>query len=211
MNRPTGTPGVPKARKTRGLPVFVEKEDWPALIAAARYDAGGQPKSPELAARDQALIALMLYTGLRVAEVAALDLPDLVLIPGGEQVVVRCGKGGKMRRLDLHRVPRAYLEKWLERRWVCNEGECEPLFVSLYRRRISHDAIQRAVTTAAQATGRTDVTAHCLRHSFAVRLWEKSEGNLFLVMNALGHSDPATTMIYAQVRDAARRKATMKL
>ncbi len=65
-----------------------------------------------LRARDKALLALLIYTGLRVQEVCDLQLRDLDL--GGGTITIRSGKAGKARRVPLHPDAQRHLGRYLE-------------------------------------------------------------------------------------------------
>jgi site-specific recombinase XerD len=78
-----------------------------ALLRAARAE-----KHVLLRARNEALLALLIYTGLRVQEACDLQLRDLDL--GGGTITVRSGKAGKARRVPLHRDAERLLRRYLE-------------------------------------------------------------------------------------------------
>lgn len=195
----------------RKHPKFVDFHRWPDLIRAAKRDAQGKAREEILAVRNAALIALMLYTGLRLAEVCDMDLAHVTLDAGREQVFVANGKGNKERFVDLHAKAVELLREYLSLRPACREPDGrEPFWLAfdsptparLGRRTIQHLAKQVGV-----ACELPWLTAHCLRHSFATRLSEQSNGDTFLVQQALGHEDPATTAIYVGIRSPRRRKA----
>ncbi len=77
-------------------------------------DPAGRP-SPTLvdAVRDEALLNLLLYTGLRVSEAAVLWVEDVVLNERSGKVIVRSGKGRKYREVPLHREARRALAAYL--------------------------------------------------------------------------------------------------
>jgi len=64
-------------------------------------------------ARDRALVGVMLFTGLRISEVVALDLDDLRISARRGEVVVRSGKGDAGRSVPLNAVVRAMFSEWL--------------------------------------------------------------------------------------------------
>jgi len=81
-------------------------------LAQAR---AGDETSPTLvdAIRDAALLNLLLYTGLRVSECAALRVADVLLNGKGGKVIVRSGKGRKYREVPLHKTARQAVEAYL--------------------------------------------------------------------------------------------------
>ena len=82
-------------------------------LAVAR---AGEAITPAVIAalRDEAVLNLLLYTGLRVGEAAALRLDDLVLNGKVGKVIVRSGKGRKYREVPLHKEARQALAAYLK-------------------------------------------------------------------------------------------------
>ena len=70
------------------------------------------------ALRDEALLNLFLYTGLRVSECADLRVSDVVLNGKDSKVIVRAGKGRKYREIPLHKTARQALKAYLAVRLV---------------------------------------------------------------------------------------------
>lgn len=91
--------------------------------------------------RDAALLSVLYHTGLRVTEVAHLDLPHLELNANSGWLTVH-GKGRKQRRVPLNAEARARLTDWLARRPACDSPA---VFVSTQRRRMVTRSIERAV------------------------------------------------------------------
>ena len=82
-----------------------------------------------------------------------------------------------------------------------------PLFRGRSGRRLGARAIQLKFARWVKEAGiDRPVSVHSLRHTFAIRLYEKT-GDLYLVQRALGHRNITTTEIYARVSDEALRRA----
>ncbi len=197
----------PKAE--RKLPQTADSEQLDRLLRPADDD------SP-LRRRDLALFELMYSSGLRLAELAALDLRD---IDFGEARLTVTGKGRKQRQLPIGRKALAALRRWLPARRELLKNPAEPaLFVNRLGRRLSRRSIQQRLTRLAQQQGlELPLHPHMLRHSFATHLLESS-ADLRAVQELLGHADIATTQVYthldfqhlAQVYDAAHPRARKK-
>lgn len=162
--------------------------------------------------RDRALIELLYSSGLRLAEVAALNVADVESLP--EQLIVR-GKGGRERVIFIGRTARASLAAWLRRRPEMAAPDALALFVSQRRQRMSHRAIQLRLAHWAQVLGLGQhLHPHMLRHSFASHVLQSS-GDLRGVQELLGHQNLTTTQIYtrldwqhlAQIYDQAHPRA----
>ncbi len=171
-----------------------------------------------LLVRDHAILELFYSSGLRLSELAALNLADLDM--QASMVDVIGGKGGKDRRLPVGRKAQAALERWL-----CRRGELEgiakataALFLNRRGTRMGVRNIQLRVKEWARRQGLDrNLHPHMLRHSFASHLLESSH-DLRAVQELLGHEDIATTQIYthldfqhlAEVYDKAHPRAHKK-
>ncbi|MBW3228607.1 tyrosine recombinase XerC [Marinobacter adhaerens] len=155
----------------------------------------GQPDDP-LEVRDLCMFELMYSSGLRLAELASLDL-DTVDLRSGEVRVM--GKGGKERLLPVGRKAIATIQAWLPyRAALANDGEAA-LFVSQRGERLSHRSIQARLSRWGISRGADQkLHPHLLRHSFASHMLESS-GDLRAVQELLGHADIATTQVYTHL------------
>ena len=147
-----------------------------------------------LARRDQAMLELFYSSGLRLAELAALDLHDLQ--PRRVRVL---GKGGKPRQVPVGRRARQALDAWLTVRGQLAERDTRALFVGVRGGRLGHRGIQRRLAELAKGRGLAEhLHPHRLRHSFASHLLESSQ-DLRAVQELLGHADLATTQVYTRL------------
>jgi len=171
-----------------------------------------QPTDDPLAIRDQAIMEFFYSSGLRLAELVALNLSDIDLDDATVEIV---GKGAKDRRAPIGRKARESLRRWLKIRLNLASPGVEALFVSQRGQRISPRAVQQRLhKLAIEGEAATDIHPHMLRHSFATHILESS-GDLRAVQELLGHADICTTQIYthldfqhlAKVYDAAHPRA----
>jgi integrase/recombinase XerC len=148
-----------------------------------------------LAVRDKAMMELTYSCGLRLSELASLDLKN---IQADKQLRV-LGKGSKERILPIGKVAEKALNAWLKVRSSLAEFEEDALFLSKHRRRISTRQIaKRMKIWAKRQQLDQQVSPHKLRHSFATHLLESS-GDLRGVQELLGHANLSTTQIYTQL------------
>lgn len=147
-----------------------------------------------LSVRDQAMLELLYSSGLRLAELASLDLGDLQ-----DQRVRVIGKGSRPRQVPVGQRAREALKVWLDiRSNLAVDGE-QALFVSQQGARLGHRAIQqRLVTQARRRSLPEHLHPHRLRHSFASHLLESSQ-DLRAVQELLGHANLSTTQIYTRL------------
>lgn len=167
------------------------------------------------AVRDRAIMELFYSSGLRLAELVALDIPDIDLADG---VVRVTGKGRKARIVPIGTQARQALTRWLAVRADHAGSDARALFTGPGGRRLQARSVQRRVRHWALQRGLdTRVHPHLLRHSFASHLLESS-GDLRAVQELLGHADISTTQIYthldfqhlAKIYDAAHPRAKRK-
>lgn len=149
-----------------------------------------------LAVRDKAMMELAYGCGLRLAEIAGLDL--IHIEANGCQLRV-LGKGSKERIVPIGKMAKEALEAWLiVRSTMVNEDEVA-LFVSKQRNRICHRQIaKRMKKWAVNQMLDTEVSPHKLRHSYATHLLESS-GDLRAVQELLGHANLSTTQVYTHL------------
>jgi integrase/recombinase XerC len=163
----------------------------------ARAEAEGQ--------RDRVVLELLYGSGLRVAELASLDVSQLELAEATVRVV---GKGNKERIVPLGGPALAALTAYLAVRGELVSTEhsrrAEPaLLLGARGRRLPVRRIQELVRRyGALATGRGDVHPHALRHSCATHMLEGG-ADLRAIQDLLGHSSVATTQRYTHLTQQA--------
>jgi integrase/recombinase XerC len=174
-------------------------------------------------ARDQAVFELFYSSGLRLAELVALDTQycsegphrstGWLDLDAGEVTVT--GKGGKRRTVPVGAPALAALRAWIAVRPAWVRTDPRPLFLSAKGHRLSGRTIQHRLKAHALRLGiPSNVHPHVLRHSFASHLLQSS-GDLRAVQELLGHSSIAATQVYtsldfqrlAAVYDAAHPRA----
>ncbi|MDI5919438.1 tyrosine recombinase XerC [Halomonas sp. LR5S13] len=180
-------PLVRTPRQPRHLPHPLDVDQLARFLDTPHDD------SP-LARRDQAMLELFYSSGLRLAELAALDLGDLQ-----PQRVRVLGKGGKPRQVPVGRRARQALDAWRAVRGQLADRDTPALFVGVRGARLGHRAIQKRLAELARARGLAEhLHPHRLRHSFASHLLESSQ-DLRAVQELLGHADLATTQVYTRL------------
>jgi integrase/recombinase XerC len=193
--------GSPKTHKT--LPPVLRVDEAAALIrAAAELADDGSP----VGLRDVAMLELLYATGIRVGELAGLDVDDL----DRDRNVVRVfGKGRKERTVPFGHPAARALDRWLSagRPLLLAEGTGAALFLGARGRRIDQRAVRTLVhRRIADVPGAPDIGPHGLRHTAATHLLEGG-ADLRAVQELLGHASLATTQLYTHVTTDRLRKA----
>ena len=164
--------------------------------------------------RDRAIVFLFLDSGLRVSELASLNIGDVVFEENimdssmNQNYVYTLRKGKKQHSKKPSKVffseeSKGYITEYLEER--AGKGEklkdSSPLFVTGEGNRLSVRGIQDMVKKYVKAAlGRSDISVHKLRSSFAMEFY-KSEKNLLVLQERMGHKSMAATNIYAKASD----------
>ena len=157
--------------------------------------------------RDQCIIELALGTGLRVSEIGALKLEDIDLKRGGNSLVVRHGKGDKLRQVKFSSSLKTTIQEYLDYR----ASDSEYLFPSQRQDHMFPTAIQKVFKKWAGRAGLPSrFSIHSCRHFYATALLKVSK-NLRLTQVQLGHSNPQTTTVYAQALEQEITEAVEKL
>lgn len=166
-----------------------------------------------MAMRDKAMLELTYSCGLRLAELASLNVFDIDLTDAS---LIVTGKGNKTRQLPIGRQAIAALKSWLQQRGQLKCYDANALFINHRGQRMGVRGIQMRMANMAAAHGQ-HIHPHMLRHSFASHLLQSS-GDLRAVQELLGHSNISTTQVYthldyqhlAKVYDKAHPRAQEK-
>lgn len=139
--------------------------------------------------RDAAIFELLLNTGLRESELAALTLADIQITERKGSLLVRNGKGGKSRTVPLNSDARAALQRYIAVRPI-NSGD--RVFYG-QRGPLQRSAVYRVVNQIGRrGAGVENLSPHVLRHTMGTRL-AKAGVELTTIAALMGHSDPKTT------------------
>jgi integrase/recombinase XerC len=199
--------GLKAPKSPKKLPSALTPDEAVRLVDGAGVGAMGK--------RDHALFELAYSSGLRLSELAGLDVDRVDLATGEVRV---WGKGAKERIVPVGAAAQKALKTWLAERAAIPAVDERALFVGVRGRRIAPRQIQRRLATLAIQRGiNRHVHPHMLRHSFASHVLQSS-GDLRAVQEMLGHASIASTQVYthldfqalAKVYDAAHPRARKK-
>lgn len=197
---PTAGLGVPKLPRT--LPKAISLEDVQRLIAG--------PDTSSLGRRDKALLEVLYGAGLRISELAALDVDDLDLEDGS--LLVRAGKGNKSRVVPLGRPGRGAVRDYLTVtrpelvKRSKSSSDWAALFLNARGGRLSRQGCWKILKGHARTAGlEAKVSPHTLRHSFATHMLDAG-ADIRAVQELLGHASLATTQVYTLVSNQRLRE-----
>jgi integrase/recombinase XerC len=189
-------------RLPRKLPVFLTTAEKKRLLKELKG------RTDFSALRDRAIIEVLLGTGIRLGELAALDMDDIDL--DAKHLRVRA-KGNvpqvKFIKTDL----RTLLRRYLAERRRHGRPEMEALFLSNRDGRLCQRQIANRLAHWLRKAGiEKELTPHRLRHTFATHLYGATN-DLLVVQRALGHRDVSTTQIYTHLVDGQLEEALERL
>lgn len=189
----------------------LEPDEVSRLLDIVKSGEGLSPKEKQfhnlIAARDTAIITLLLGTGLRVSECVGIDISDIdfgtngimITRKGGNKVIIYFGE-------EVETALYAYLAEREEITPLA--GSENALFLSIQKKRIGVRAVQKLVKKYSEmVTTVKKITPHKLRSTYGTALYRET-GDIYLVADVLGHSDVNTTKKhYAKLSDENRRHA----
>lgn len=196
--------------KASKLPKLPSHDAVGALVKQSRGVEKQKSRRLELARlRNIAMIEVLRCSGMRVGEMVMIRLRDL---NREKHEVVVTGKGDKERVCYFDDLAWTAIHNYLDARELKSNGNL-PLF-SRHDRRASTNVLPmttdsvRNVFKDMRESSRLEfpLTPHSLRHRFATDMLESAQ-DITIVQKMLGHSDPGTTEIYAQVSPIRIRKA----
>lgn len=172
-----------------------------ALIKACQPPKGAEPRVALRHRRDEAMLRLMIETGMRAGEVVALELADVDLSAG--TVIVRRGKGGKGRTAPFGPDAGLALDRYLRLRRGHRLADSPSLWLGDRGKGFSYYALHKTLGERATAAGIDGFHPHRLRHTAAHR-WLAAGGSEGGLMAVAGWTRPDMLMRYTKAQAAAR-------
>lgn len=189
-------------RLPRKLPVFLTAAEKKQLLKELKG------RTDFTALRDRAMIEVLLGTGIRLGELAALDMDDIDL--DAKHLRVRA-KGNVPQVKFIKSDLRTLLRRYLAERRRHGRPEMEALFLSNRDSRLCQRQIANRLAHWLRKAGiEKELTPHGLRHTFATHLYGATN-DLLVVQRALGHRDVSTTQIYTHLVDGQLEEALERL
>ncbi len=181
------------------LPAFLSQDEINRLLEA-------RDLSTPQGQRDRALLELLYASGLRVSEIASLDVGQVDL----ETHEIRVwGKGAKERVVLMGKPAAETLTAYLKKgrpELLGDKKTSKALFVNRYGGRLTERSVQLLLKEyAARAGIKKRVHPHMLRHTFATHLLDGG-ADLRVVQELLGHASLSSTQIYTHVTKSQARK-----
>jgi integrase/recombinase XerD len=160
------------------------------------------------AKRDRAMLELLYASGMRVSELVALNLDDII----GDSYVRCFGKGHKERIIPIHQRAFLAVEEYIKeaRTKLTQNNQERALFLNRRGERLTRQGFWQILKAyAKQAELGADITPHTLRHSFATHMLSGG-ADLRSVQELLGHANISTTQVYTHLTTEHVRRSYEK-
>ena len=189
---------LPKMEKK--LPLVLTRQQVDELLTAPTREPKSRSAPSWMPLRDVAIMELFYSSGLRLSELAALDVGDVDLYTESLRVF---GKGRKERVCPVGLPALEAIQKYR----VAANVHTGPLFINKARRRMSVRSIWLVLKRYVRHTSiPISISPHKLRHSFATHMLDRG-ADLRSVQALLGHASLSTTQIYTHVTVERLKKA----
>ena len=190
-------------KKKKSLPKFLSLEESLALLEAVKQDINSSSR-----VRDFSIITLFLNCGMRVSELAGINLSD---VDKQLRSLTVTGKGNKQRIVYLNEACReALAEYMLERIGEKHiKANTNALFLSNREQRMSVKTIQWMVYKYLDLAGLESkhYSVHKLRHTAATLMYQSGNVDVRVLKDILGHEQLNTTQIYTHVSNRSMEEA----
>ena len=169
-------------------------------------------RTDNLKNRDQAILYLLYYSGMRAAELVGLDVQSVSL---KERVVRVLGKGNKERIIpftaECQKVVKEYIEHERKELLLKSKDLSPALFLNAKGERMTTRGLEYILDAIEEKTGLfVGLHPHILRHSFATHLLENG-ADLRVIQELLGHDNINATQVYTHVTEEAMKETYQNL
>jgi integrase len=151
--------------------------------------------------RDEAILRLMLETGIRAGEVVSLQIADVDLMAG--TAIVRRGKGGKGRVVPVGPQTARAIDRYMRLRRTHRLAGTSDLWLGDRGKQSTYDALHKSLAMRADRAGIKGFHPHLMRHTAAHR-WLAAGGSEGGLMAVAGWTRLDMLMRYTQARASAR-------
>ena len=179
-------------KQNKKIPVYLSVDEIFRLLDSIQTDT-------VLGLRNRAIFETLYSSGIRISEIAAMDISDVDL----SAAVIRVfGKGRKQRIVPVGQKALAAITAYraqLQKQAEPETAKSGPLFLNRFQKRLSPRSIARILKKLVGAVGLlTPISPHALRHTFATHMLDAG-ADLRAVQELLGHKSLSTTQKYTHV------------
>jgi site-specific recombinase XerD len=187
-----------KDNPTKGLPSPRVEDKEPSFLTEGEIKKLMMTVEKSGSERDMAIIRILVETGIRLNELAKLNVSDL---DTDNKTIKVKRKGNKEQTIPINIKLNVLLRSFIKER-----QPIEPLIVSSFKKRMSNRRLGMLVKGYLQMSGISrNVSCHSIRHSFCTRMLEKG-ADLKTIQILAGHSTISTTEKYLHIANPRLRK-----
>lgn len=188
---------VARPKKKKQLPVFLKESEMDRLLDEVHFGADFR------GCRDKLVLEMFYATGMRLAELIALDDAD---VDFSLSVIKVTGKRNKQRIIPFYKELEKGMKAYLERRNEEVENSCGAFFVRENGERVSRSVVANLVRrNLSKVATLKKRSPHVLRHTFATAMLN-NEAELGAIKELMGHSSLAATQVYTHTTFEELRK-----
>lgn len=167
-----------------------------------------EARTDELKTRDQAILNVLYYCGIRASELVGLDVQNVNV---KKRYLSVFGKGSKERlvpfSVDCQKVLEEYISNYRPKLVALSLEPCSALFLNSKGERLTTRGLEYILDKIEEKTGNfVGLHPHILRHSFATHLLENG-ADLRVIQELLGHASINATQVYTHVTEEAMKEA----
>jgi integrase/recombinase XerD len=189
--KPTRVKGIKMPRREKFVKETFMDEEIEALFVACQHES----KEPAYRLRDMAILAVLLDTGIRAAELRTLTIGNIILAKhdGEDSSITVMGKGRKERELPLGKRASGVLGSSIQQ---CRKGavKTEPVFLSRYGGQLAHETL-KDILLRLKEISTLPADAQINPHKFRQR-YMASGGDMYDLSRLMGHSTVIITEEY---------------
>jgi site-specific recombinase XerD len=185
--------GIKGVSQQNHAPKWLDRKEQAAVIREGerRVQTAKTEPAKRQAIRDHCILTVLLNTGLRVSELVALEIEDILLSERKGELRVRTGKGTKERIIPINDSCRKAIKAW----YSVRPTDLTSRVFTTQRGPATTRAIQSVLESIGEAAHVENLTPHVARHTFAKNLVNAGV-SLEKVAMLMGHSSLDTTMVY---------------
>jgi integrase/recombinase XerC len=205
VHDPTKKVKMKRVSRLEDTPSWLTEVEQTKLLNIIRREENEWKKK-----RNMAMVRLMMQAGLRIGEVANLELDDYRKIGSVGTITIREGKGGKLDVVKAVKDICRAIDEWIE---VRGENlDSTALFISTHKKKMTRQAIHKHVKALlVQVAPGGGLTAHSLRHTYCKNLLDVTGGDLVLVSQMARHESIETTRRYVTPSEEEQWNVLQKL
>lgn len=172
------------------------------------FVATEQEYSPALVARDKAILAVLIDTGIRAGELIGLTLDCVFLASPKDAYIKVTGKGRREREVPLGTTSLKHLYKYIRHYRQADTVE-QHVFLSRFREPLTNSGLNRMLYRLAKWAKIQDCHAHKFRHTYAINFLLQG-GDVYVLSRLMGHSSVQVTEMYLRALKAFQARLMSK-